>query len=153
MDYMLLGAIRAKETCSKGLGGPFGAVIVKDNEIVSVESNSVLSSHDPTAHAEVNAIRSACKKLGTHDLSGCILYATGYPCPMCLGAIVWSNIKDIHVSGLPEDAEAIGFRDEFIYDLIRNGVNDEETLKVTYQSREPAQELYKFYSETHKEMY
>lgn len=153
MDYMLLGAMRAKETCSEGLGGPFGAVIVKDSEIVAVESNSVLSSHDPTAHAEINAIRSACKKLGTHDLSGCTLYATGYPCPMCLGAIVWSNIKDIYVSGLPEDAEAIGFRDEFIYDLIRNGVNDEETLKVTYQSRKPAQELYKFYSETHKEMY
>ena len=94
---MKLGIEEARKTMNMNMGGPFGAVIVdKDDNVVAVASNTVLASHDPTAHAEVNAIRKAGEKLGTHDLSGCKLYATGYPCPMCLSAIIWSNIKTVY---------------------------------------------------------
>ena len=90
---MQLGIDKARETMNKNYGGPFGAVIVKDNQVIAISSNSVLKDNDPTAHAEINAIREACHKLKTYDLTGCVLYATGYPCPMCLSAIIWSNIK------------------------------------------------------------
>ena len=106
-EIMNLGIEEAKKTMKANIGGPFGAVIVKDGEVISIASNTVLKSKDPTAHAEVNAIRKACAKLGTYDLSGCVLYATGYPCPMCLGAIIWANIKTIYVCGLPQDAESL----------------------------------------------
>ena len=93
---MKLGIDKARETMNKNYGGPFGAVIVKNNEVVAIASNTVLKDNDPTAHAEINAIREACKKLNTYDLSNCTLYATGYPCPMCLSAIIWANIKKIY---------------------------------------------------------
>lgn len=106
-------------------GGPFGAVIIdKDCNIVGVGWNTVTSTNDPTAHAEVNAIRNACKELGTFDLEGYILIATGYPCPMCLSAIMWANIVDVYYVADVKEAERIGFRDEFIYETIerlRNG--------------------------------
>lgn len=106
-------------------GGPFGAVIVdKDCNIVGVGFNTVTSTNDPTAHAEVNAIRNACKNLETFDLTGCTLIATGYPCPMCLSAIMWANILDVYYVADVKEAERIGFRDEFIYETIerlRNG--------------------------------
>lgn len=106
-------------------GGPFGAVIVdKDCNIVGVGWNTVTSTNDPTAHAEVNAIRNACKELGTFDLEGYTLIATGYPCPMCLSAIMWANIVDVYYVADVKEAERIGFRDEFIYETIerlRNG--------------------------------
>lgn len=101
-------------------GGPFGALITSpDGKIISEAKNSVLSDCDPTAHAEVNAIRTACKKLKTHDLSNYILYTSCYPCPMCLGAIVWSNIKTVYYGNTKEDAEDIGFRDNQIYEFIK----------------------------------
>ena len=93
---MDLAIEEAKKNMKKNEGGPFGAVIVKDDKIIAVTSNTVLGAHDPTAHAEINAIREAGKILETHDLTGCKLYATGYPCPMCLSAIIWSNIKEIY---------------------------------------------------------
>lgn len=106
-------------------GGPFGAVIVdNDCNIVGVGFNTVTSTNDPTAHAEVNAIRNACKNLGTFDLEGYTLLATGYPCPMCLSAIMWANIVDVYYVADVKEAERIGFRDEFIYETIerlRNG--------------------------------
>ena len=106
-------------------GGPFGAVIVdKDCNIVGVGWNTVTSTNDPTAHAEVNAIRNACKELGTFNLEGYTLIATGYPCPMCLSAIMWANILDVYYVADVKEAERIGFRDEFIYETIerlRNG--------------------------------
>lgn len=93
-NIMKFGIDEARKTMNENKGGPFGAVITdKDGNIISVTSNRVLELHDATAHAEVMAIRKAGEKLGTHDLSGCILYATGYPCPMCLSAIIWANIK------------------------------------------------------------
>lgn len=100
-------------------GGPFGAVIVKEDKIVGRGKNKVLKENDPTSHAEVNAIKDACKNLNTHDLSDCILYTTCYPCPMCLGAIIWSNIKEVYYGNTSSDAENIGFKDDKIYEFIK----------------------------------
>jgi len=104
-------------------GGPFGAVIVKDGKIISKAHNTVIENFDPTAHAEVNAIREACKKLNTHDLSGCTLYASAEPCPMCLSAIIWANIKEVYYANTKEDTEKIGFRDDMIYEFIKGNNN------------------------------
>ena len=146
----------AHETSQGNIGGPFGACIVKDGEIISLSSNTVLRTKDPTAHAEINAIRKACKVLCTYDLSGCELYATGYPCPMCLGAIMWANIKKIYVSGLPEDAEKIGFRDNFMYetlDNLRNMCYNIDVLDIGFFDRDIAQNLYETYQSSHKTIY
>lgn len=119
MDIMELGIEEARKTMNEGFGGPFGAVIVdSNNNIIAVASNTVLKDNDPTAHAEINAIRKACKKLNTHDLTGYKIYATGYPCPMCLSAIIWSNIKEVYYGTDLKEAEKIGFRDQKIYDFI-----------------------------------
>ena len=97
-------------------GGPFGAVIVNDGKVVATGVNRVTANNDPTAHAEVSAIRNACKKLKTFDLSGCEIYSSCEPCPMCLGAIYWSRIKKIYYGNSKADAKDIGFDDSFIYD-------------------------------------
>ena len=97
-------------------GGPFGAVVVRDGAIVGEGWNEVLRTKDPTAHAEVVAIRSACRKLATYDLSGCEIYASCEPCPMCLGAIYWSRIGKVYFAVNRHDAAGIEFRDEFIYE-------------------------------------
>lgn len=97
-------------------GGPFGAVVVKDGKIVSKAHNQVVKSNDPTAHAEINAIKKASKKLGTFDLSGCEIYTTCMPCPMCVGAIKWANIKTIYYGATSMDADEIGFRDKEFYE-------------------------------------
>jgi tRNA(Arg) A34 adenosine deaminase TadA len=97
-------------------GGPFGAVIVKDGEIIARGANRVTADNDPTAHAEVSAIRAAAKKLGTFDLSGCDIYTSCEPCPMCLSAIYWARIGRIYYGNTQYDAKAINFDDSFIYD-------------------------------------
>lgn len=153
-DIMNLGIKRAERTMQENIGGPFGAVVVKDGEVISIASNTVLSSNDPTAHAEINAIRKACAELGTYDLTGCELYATGYPCPMCLGAIIWANIKTVYVCGLPKDAEDIGFRDDFIYDFIKGKLDDpDEVLQIKELDRQPAIDLYQKYDQLNKVIY
>lgn len=104
----------------KNEGGPFGAVITsKDGEIIAIGNNQVLKQKDPTAHAEIVAIREACKKLNTYDLSKCILYTSCEPCPMCLSAIIWANIKTVYYGCTKEDAGEIGFRDDIIYDYLK----------------------------------
>jgi tRNA(Arg) A34 adenosine deaminase TadA len=108
-------AIRlADESVERG-GGPFGAVIVKDGAIVARGANSVTLDNDPTAHAEVNAIRAACRSLGTFDLSGCTVYTSCEPCPMCLAAIYWAGISRIYFGNTRKDAAAIDFADDHIY--------------------------------------
>lgn len=108
-------AIRiASESVAKG-GGPFGAVIVRNGEIIAGRSNSVTIDNDPTAHAEVNTIREACRRLGTFDLSDCTIYTSCEPCPMCLGAIYWSHLKCIYYGNTRQDAADIDFDDDFIY--------------------------------------
>lgn len=97
-------------------GGPFGAVIVKDDSIVGQGVNQVTRQNDPTAHAEVNAIRDAAKSLGTYDLSDCEMYTSCEPCPMCLGAIYWARLKAVYYGNTQSDAAGIGFDDQFIYE-------------------------------------
>ena len=109
-------AIRlAKENVKNGTGGHFGAVIVKEGEIIAACGNSVTPDNDPTAHAEVNAIREACRKLKTHQLEGCEVYASCEPCPMCLGAIYWARPAKVYYASTKDDAAAAGFDDSFIY--------------------------------------
>ena len=97
-------------------GGPFGAVIVKDGKIIAGQANTVTIDNDPTAHAEVNAIRAACQTLGTFDLDDCVIYTSCEPCPMCLGAIYWAGIDRIYYANTRKDAEDIDFADNFIYE-------------------------------------
>jgi tRNA(Arg) A34 adenosine deaminase TadA len=102
----------------KNGGGPFGAVIVKDGKIIATGVNRVTANNDPTAHAEVTAIRKAAKKLGTFDLAGCDIYTSCEPCPMCLGAVYWAHLDKMYYGNTKTDAKNIGFDDSFIYDEI-----------------------------------
>lgn len=106
----------ARENVATGRGGPFGAVIVKDGQIIARGSNQVLGSHDPTLHAEVDAIRQACKQLGHFELQDCIIYSSCEPCPMCLGAIYWARPKALYFAADRYCAARHGFDDKFIYD-------------------------------------
>lgn len=153
MNEFLLKAIeQARKTMNENIGGPFGAVIIdKNGDILSVSSNSVLRDNDPTAHAEINAIREACKKINSYDLSDCILYTTAYPCPMCLSAIIWANIKKVYFGCRPEDAEKIGFRDDFIYKFIENKSKD--ILDIYELDREECLQLFEEYSKKKKTIY
>lgn len=144
-NFMKYAAKHAMETMMKDVGGPFGAAIVKDGKVICVESNSVLRDKDPTAHAEINAIRSACKKLSTQDLSDCELYATGSPCPMCLSAIIWANIKTVYYSGTYEDCAKIGFRDDFIFNFIKNACKNDDIVKLELHDNDLANTLYNAY--------
>lgn len=116
--FMIEADRLARVNLKTGDGGPFGAVVVRDGEIVGRGRNHVIERHDPTAHGEVSAIRDACANLGTHDLTGCVLYTSCYPCPMCLSACVWANIQTVYYGNTKEDAATIGFRDDAIYSLI-----------------------------------
>ena len=109
-------AIRLADESVRNGGGPFGAVIVRNGEIVAGSSNSVTIDNDPTAHAEVNTIRQACRKLGTFDLSDCVIYTSCEPCPMCLGAIYWAHLKCVYYGNTKKDAADIDFADDFIYE-------------------------------------
>ena len=149
--YMLFGFRRARRTMRKNYGGPFGACIVKNNKILAVASIMVLKKNDPTAHAEIEAIRSACRKLKTYDLSGCQLYATGYPCPMCLSAIIWANIKEVYYATDLKDAEEIGFRDDFIYKYLQD--KDPEVLSLEQIGRDDCIKLFQEYKEQNKVIY
>ncbi|MBC7647233.1 MAG: nucleoside deaminase [Pseudopedobacter sp.] len=117
-DFMAEAAQIALENVQSGAGGPFGAVIVKDGQIVARGRNSVTTSNDPTAHAEVSAIREAARVLGTFNLEGCEIYTSCEPCPMCLGAIYWARLEKVYYGCTQQDAAAIGFDDQFIYEEI-----------------------------------
>ncbi|WP_207424714.1 nucleoside deaminase [Desertivirga brevis] len=122
--YMRIAIRLAEENVDKGLGGPFGAVIVKDGKLVAKSANRVTTTIDPTAHAEVSAIRLASKKLKTFDLSGCVIYTSCEPCPMCLGAIYWAKISKIYYGNTKHDAADVGFNDKFIYDELELEVEE-----------------------------
>lgn len=109
-------AIDASVDNVKNAGGPFGAVIVKDGEVIAVGCNRVTANNDPTAHAEVSAIREACRKQNTFKLTDCIIYTSCEPCPMCLSAIYWAGISRIYYGNTAADAKAIDFSDQFIYE-------------------------------------
>lgn len=151
-NIMKLGIEEARTTMNEGKGGPFGAVITDiEGKIITIASNKVLESHDPTAHAEIMAIRKASEILGTHNLENCILYVTGYPCPMCLSAIMWANIKKVYYGTNLEDAEKIGFKDKKIYDYLKN--NDNNILNIEQLNYDECLELFKEYQRNNKEIY
>ena len=131
-DFMHQAVKEAFSGVEHNHGGPFGAVIVKDGKIISKAHNQVIKNNDPTAHAEMSAIKKASKKLGTFDLSGCEIYTTCMPCPMCLGAIKWANIKIVYYGASSRDADNIGFRDEEFYEketLELKNIDRDECLK------------------------
>jgi len=118
--FMKQAIALATENVVSGRGGPFGALIVKDDQVLATGVNHVTEWNDPTAHAEVVAIREACKKLGTFWLKGCDVYTSCEPCPMCLTAIYWSHCRAIYYGNSAADAAKIGFDDSFLYDEVRN---------------------------------
>ncbi len=123
-DYMRIAIEQARKGFSHAHGGPFGCVIVKDNKIIAKGHNHVLKNNDPTAHGEMVTIRKASKKLKTYDLKGCELYTTGFPCPMCLGAILWANISKVYYGCTTDDAEIIGFRDKSFEDNMKQIIEE-----------------------------
>lgn len=140
LQFMLEAIELSHNSVKDGKGGPFGAVVVKDGKVIARGQNRVTSNNDPTAHAEVMAIREACKVLGTFQLTGCELYTSCEPCPMCLGAIYWARPEKVYYANTKSDAAAIGFDDQFIYEELQIPINKrkftmqqlcrEEALKV-----------------------
>lgn len=121
---------RAIDLAEKGInsnsGGPFGTVVVKDNKIIAEGYNKVTSTNDPTAHAEIVAIKEACKKLDSFQLDGCTIYTSCEPCPMCLGAIYWARPKKVYYACNRDDAAMIDFDDQFIYDELKKQISDRQ---------------------------
>lgn len=153
-EFMKVAIALSEENIYDNDGGPFGAVIVKDGKIVGKGDNKVLVKNDPTCHAEIEAIRDACKNLDSYDLSGCELYTSCYPCPMCLSAIIWSNIKKVYYGNTKEDAEKIGFRDNYIYDFIKNNNSDKNILDLECIDREETIKVFEEYmNKKDKEIY
>ena len=149
-EFMEKAIELSEENFDKNYGGPFGACVVKDGKIIGKGMNKVINNMDPTAHAEIVAIRNACKTLGTHDLTGCEIYTSCYPCPMCLSAIIWANIKKVYYGNTKEDAADIGFRDDFIYDFIEKLEDNKENkriLNLKELNREEALEVFNKYKE------
>ncbi len=148
-EYMKVAKELSEESIKKNYGGPFGACVVKDGKIIGRGSNHVLINNDPTAHAEIMAIREACKNINSYDLSGCQLYTTCYPCPMCLSAVIWANIDKVYYGNTKEDAASIGFRDDYIYNYIKklaqNNVDD-SVLSLECIDREETIKLFEEYS-------
>ena len=149
-EFMEVAIDLSDDNFDKNYGGPFGACVVKDGKIIGKGINRVIKNMDPTAHAEIVAIREACKSIKSHDLSGCELYTSCYPCPMCLSAIIWSNIKIVYYGNTSEDASDIGFRDEHIYeyiDKLESNSTDESILRLTKMDRNKTIKAFKEYKE------
>ena len=127
-EFMKIAIDQARLGMISGDGGPFGAVIVKDGELFVCSHNQVLSTCDPTMHAEIAAIREASAKLGRFDLSDCEIYSTCLPCPMCLSAIIWAKIPKLYYGASASDAADAGFDDEYIYNTIKHGLNSDNRL-------------------------
>lgn len=140
-------AIRLSVENVKNNGGPFGAVIVKDGKLVATGVNRVTDSCDPTAHAEVSAIRAACQKLHTYNLEGCEIFTSCEPCPMCLSAIYWAHIDRVYYGNTKEDAKQINFDDSFIYDELALD-RLQRKLPAEPLLREEALEAFKLWAET-----
>lgn len=153
-EYMSEAIKLAEDNLKTNVGGPFGAVVVKDGKIIGKGSNHVLKNNDPTAHAEIMAIKDACKNINSYDLNGCILYTSCYPCPMCLSAIIWSNIKKVYYGNTKEDAKNIGFRDDFIYEYIKKENKDKNVLDLEEINREETIKTFeKFVKKDNKTIY
>ena len=129
-EFMIAAINLSIEGVKAGKGGPFGCVVVKDGEIVGRGCNMVTSTNDPTAHAEVSAIRDACKNLNTYQLTGCEIYTSCEPCPMCLGAIYWARPDKVYYAASREDAANSGFDDSFIYDEVPLAIHERKIPMV-----------------------
>lgn len=150
--FMQKAKNNAQEGISKKEGGPFGAIIVdREGNIISNGNNKVIKNTDPTAHAEIIAIREACKKLKTYDLSEYILYTSCEPCPMCLSAIIWANIKQVYYGCTKKDAGEIGFRDDMIYEYLKG--KNKDLIKLEELDREECLEVFKKYKEENGTIY
>lgn len=145
--FMRLAINLSVKNVSENIGGPFGAVVVKNGEIVAGSGNKVTSTNDPTAHAEVSAIRLACTKLNTFDLSGCVIYTSCEPCPMCLAAIYWAKIDTVYYANTKVDAEHIGFSDKFIYDELDKEMS-QRSLPILQLMRDEALEAFKLWEKS-----
>ncbi|MEO8823410.1 MAG: nucleoside deaminase [Ginsengibacter sp.] len=151
--FMKAAIALAEDGVAKGEGGPFGCVIVKDDKVIGQGNNKVLSTNDPTAHAEIVAIRDACKNLASYQLDDCEIYTTCEPCPMCLGAIYWARPKIIYYGNTKEDAAKIGFDDSIIYDEIGADIKDRKIPAVNI-SREEANTTFSAWHKTeNKKLY
>jgi guanine deaminase len=139
--FMRIAIRLSEQNVNNAMGGPFGAVIVKDGKIIAKSANKVTQQNDPTAHAEVSAIRLACRKLKTFDLSGCIIYTSCEPCPMCLSALYWAQIDSLYYANTKKDAARIGFNDQFIYDEI---ALSKDKRKISMQQILKAEAKYAF---------
>ena len=145
-NKFMLKAIELSIKSARTTGGPFGCVIVKENKIISEGFNKVTLTNDPTAHGEIVAIREACSKLNTFNLSGCELYSTCEPCPMCLSAIYWSRIDKIFYANTRADAKNIDFDDSFIYSEINKKIEDRK-IKMVQMHRDDALKAFKIWDE------
>ena len=149
-EFMNVAIELSSENFEEKAGGPFGACVVKDGKIIGKGKNQVIKNSDPTAHAEIMAIRNACETIKSHDLTDCILYTSCYPCPMCLSAIIWSNIKTVFYGNTKEDAADIGFRDEMIYDYLERQTNDrddDDVLNLEQMDHDEAIKVFERYKE------
>lgn len=146
-------AIRLSEENIDNGGGPFGAVIVRNGEIISTGANRVVPNNDPTAHAEVMAIRNACSKLGTFQLTDCTVYSSCEPCPMCLSALYWAGVKRICYGNTKDDAKAIDFDDSFIYDQLELPYKDRSIKCEHFMRNEALSAFHKWASKEDKAEY
>ncbi len=145
-EFMQQAIALSLKGCLEGKGGPFGAVIVRNGQIVGQGHNQVTSTNDPTAHAEVVAIRDACQNLGKFQLDDCEIYTSCEPCPMCLGAIYWARPQRVYYANTREDAAEIGFDDAFIYEEIPLPLSQRK-IEMIPLGREEAQKAFQFWKE------
>lgn len=148
--FMRMAIKEAKKGIESHHGGPFGAVIVKDGKVVGKGHNQVLKNNDPTCHGEMMAIHKACKNLKTFDLSGCELYTTGEPCPMCYAAILWANIDKVYYGCTIQDNENIGFRDKKFYEMQQPEFRNKVVKEL---DREKCLELFEYYNSLEHNLY
>lgn len=143
-EFMKMAIALSLKNVEEHVNGPFGAVIVKDGKVVAQSANKVISTNDPTAHAEVSAIRLACNELKSFDLSGCTIYTSCEPCPMCLGAIYWAQIDTIYYANSNADAAEAGFDDQFIYAELKKPLT-ERKLPIKQLMRDEAIKAFKLW--------
>ncbi len=153
LELIKKAIVLSKQGSETGKGGPFGCVVVKEGKIVGEGYNQVTSTHDPTAHAEIVAIREACKNLKSFQLDGCELYTSCEPCPMCFGAIYWARPKAVYYANTKKDAAEIGFDDAFIYQELKLSVT-ERRIPFQQIGREEAIKVFELWSDNeHKIQY
>jgi guanine deaminase len=145
--FMRIAIEFSEKNVRESLGGPFGAAIVRNGEVIAASGNRVTATNDPTAHAEVSAIRLACEKLGTFDLQGCVIYTSCEPCPMCLSAIYWARLDHVYYANTKVDAANIGFDDKFIYDELDKPMH-ERSLPIVQMLRNEASQAFKLWDQS-----